>query len=348
VRSILRGFAEAQREEAPRPFYSLRAVADHFHIPLSTARHVFQALSEEGLLVRVRGSQTMLQGRSRDRSIVVRGVIGLPVSVPQFTWSVDYQSFGRCVRRELRRHGFITAIAYYTPGFDADTLAERLQQARADTVLWYLPDRVAKENAPHLKDLGIETLGIGDAANARIPCRYRIEREGAMRAIAHDWRRAGIRSARIAHVEGDPGAAADHARDACDEVGLATTIATVSGSGVDAFLSGCVARTNEAVVLLGAAGTLCLMRSPDATSRLLQRCRVGLFEGPIAAPLTHTPDAPVDLVTVDWQAFARGLREDLLDGPVCTPAEQPLVVHAEARLRVLLRNTEARPLCAAA
>jgi uncharacterized protein YccT (UPF0319 family) len=108
-----------------------------------------------------------------------------------------------------------------------------------------------------------------------------------------------------------------------------------------------MARSQEAVALLGAAGTLCLMRSPQQTQRLLDSCRVALFDGPIAAPLTQTPDSAVDLVIVDWQAVAEQLRQNLSARSLSGSGEQ-IIFRAEARLRVSLNALHTRPLQAAA
>lgn len=346
VRTIVRGFAEAHREEAPRAFYSLRTVADHFRVPLSTARQVFQSLSREGLLVQLRGSQTVLQGRSADRNLTVRGVIGVAARTSQFAWSLDYQSFALHVRRQLRRRGLISALAYYEPKADADTLVERLQQTRADTVLWYLPDRLARDTAAQLGDLGIRTIAVSDGAMPSIPCRYAIEREQAIRTIMRDWQASGVKSARIAQAEGQPTFGADRASDVCEELGVETVRATISSDGVEQFVTACIESAAQGVVLLGAAAALCHMRAPQLLQRLLVRCRVALVDGPVAAPLTERLTGPADLVLVEWQAVAKELADDLAMGAVMDGSDQ-VRFHAAAQLRSNLQNLDEKVLRAA-
>jgi DNA-binding transcriptional regulator YhcF (GntR family) len=52
-----------QRPE-PQIFYPIRDVARHFRVPPSTVARVYDHLEEEGILVSVRGSKTLLQGLS--------------------------------------------------------------------------------------------------------------------------------------------------------------------------------------------------------------------------------------------------------------------------------------------
>jgi Predicted transcriptional regulators len=59
---ILRDVAVKNQKEQPRAFYSVRDVATHFRVPISTVQRTYRHLEQEGLLTRVRGSKTLLQG----------------------------------------------------------------------------------------------------------------------------------------------------------------------------------------------------------------------------------------------------------------------------------------------
>ena len=71
-------------EEAVNPAvvlhsFSIREVAAHFHAQVSTVSRVYQRLEQEGLLSRVRGSKTVLQGLHFDRHLSVRAFVGLTI-----------------------------------------------------------------------------------------------------------------------------------------------------------------------------------------------------------------------------------------------------------------------------
>src|SRR5438874_1432841 len=112
---LLRGVSIATQTEEPRPFYPVREVAHHFRVPLSTVARIYGKLEDEGLLVPVRGSQTVLQGRSSGRRLNVQGFVGIPASVSAFVALQDYRNFCIRTRRELRSRGFAVATVFFDP-----------------------------------------------------------------------------------------------------------------------------------------------------------------------------------------------------------------------------------------
>src|SRR5437588_11087987 len=77
---ILREVALKNQQDQPRTFYSVRDVARQFKVPISTVSRAYRHLEQEGLLNRVRGSKTILQGLHFDRNLSVRAFVALPVS----------------------------------------------------------------------------------------------------------------------------------------------------------------------------------------------------------------------------------------------------------------------------
>ena len=145
---ILRGVAVKNQREQPQAFYSMREVAAHFRVQVSTVSRVYQRLEKEGLLSRVRGSKTVLQGLHFDRQLSVRAFVGLPASLPSFVTLQDYRTFLIRLRRELRLRGFAAATAYFERN-EAGTgaLSARLKTYEVDTVIWFQPPKEAKETA---------------------------------------------------------------------------------------------------------------------------------------------------------------------------------------------------------
>src|SRR5437588_12040353 len=74
---ILREVALKNQQEQPRAFYSVREVDKQFNVPVSTVSRAYRHLEEEGLLNRVRGSKTILQGLNFDRPLREHAIVGL-------------------------------------------------------------------------------------------------------------------------------------------------------------------------------------------------------------------------------------------------------------------------------
>src|SRR5262249_39086027 len=68
---LLRSFAIKNQREQSRVFYSVREVAQRFRVPVSTVAKIYRDMEHEGLLSRVRGSKTILQGLRYDRRLSV-------------------------------------------------------------------------------------------------------------------------------------------------------------------------------------------------------------------------------------------------------------------------------------
>src|SRR3977135_966656 len=82
--AILRNVAVKNQREQPLAFHAVREVAAHFRVPVSTVSRAYHVLEQEGLLSRVRGSKTVLQGLHFDRQLKVRSFVGFPASVSRF------------------------------------------------------------------------------------------------------------------------------------------------------------------------------------------------------------------------------------------------------------------------
>src|ERR1043166_3618743 len=186
---ILRGIAIANQREEPQVFYPIREVARHLRVTASTVSRIYDALEEEGILVSVRGSKTLLQGLSGGRHLSVLGFIGMSALTSSFVTLQDCRTFFIRTRRELRVRGFAVATVFYD-GSERQTgrIFSRIDKYDFDTVVWYEPDRAAKETAPQLKDRGVQVIGVSDRWFPSIRCRYEVQRESAITSILRDWR----------------------------------------------------------------------------------------------------------------------------------------------------------------
>src|SRR5436305_14388363 len=61
IAASLREIATKTRNHHLQPFYSMRLVAEHFHVPPAMIARIYHRLSSEGLLRMVWGSKTLLE-----------------------------------------------------------------------------------------------------------------------------------------------------------------------------------------------------------------------------------------------------------------------------------------------
>src|SRR5947209_17167594 len=101
LRQLLRSLAIKNQREQPRIFYSLREVASKFNVPVSTVSRVYREMEQEGLLSRVRGSKTLLNGLRNSRRLSVRGFVALPALISHFIAIQDYRTCLTCMTRQL-------------------------------------------------------------------------------------------------------------------------------------------------------------------------------------------------------------------------------------------------------
>jgi hypothetical protein len=238
-------------------------------------------------------------------------------------------------RREFRRHGLVTATVFYEDRSDAEDLAERIQQARADVVLWYLPDSLARLTAPRLRDLGIQLLGISDGGLPSFPCHYEVRRARAIRTILHDWMVSGIKSVWIARGGSRSSADEERLETILRDTPLDWRFVSSGSSSTEQFLAKLGAQKDNAIILLASAASFFLMRAPEGFNRMLCNCRVALLDGPVSMPLTPRSEASLDLVVVDWQDVAERLAADILSRKAFTKRE-PVMFEATAELKTSL------------
>jgi hypothetical protein len=337
---LLRRIAIAHRAGQTQTFYSRRTIAVHFKLPLSLVSRVFLRLEEEGLLGRIRGSRTVLHGLKPDRRLQVRGVVGLPVSIYRFAMFSDERAFILHLRRQLRKRGFMPAAVFFERheargGF----LAERLLEAKADTVLWVSPERECGSTVASLQDAGVRVLAAGDCRLSSLPCRYQINRAPAVRAILRDWhQRCAIKDILIVkEPRGHSAANEETYRAAAEEEQFSVETIQIDERSVRGALPELIARKSCGLLFTSSAAALAMMREPDALGELMEKHRVAFVEGAPSNPFAEVADARVDVITLDWKPVAERVVEALV--PHGTgDGTQPLVFEAKAHLAVRLEK----------
>lgn len=198
---ILGRLAYRAQEDQPHAFYSMREVSDSFRVPVSLVSRAYERLEDDGLLRRIRGSQTVLRGLKYDRKLTVRGFVGLPVATSKLVTMQDNRTFLMSLHRQLRLNGFAAAPLEIVR-HEADEFAERVKKYEIDTIVWFQPGCLAKQVSLRLSDLGLRVIGVSDGIKPSLFCRYELRRENAVRNIAHSWRSDGIKSVIVISTRG--------------------------------------------------------------------------------------------------------------------------------------------------
>lgn len=338
---IIRSLAIKNQRNQSRVFYSVREVAKKFRVPVSTVAKIYRDMEHDGLLSRVRGSKTILNGLQHHRRLSVRAFVGLPAVVSNFITIQDYRTFFSCIRHELWLRGFATTTVFFQPMEAADgTLCDRLRAYEVDTVVWLTPPRTAKESLLRLSDMGIRVVTISQVGTPTMPSRYYVWKESAVETLLRTWKdRNSVRN--ITVVDSN-----DYRSPVTEEIlrlvltnlGIESVTRTFKDDPSHVFLRDlCSIKTDGLVFPSSVLASMFAFRDPDGIRDLLNAQRVALIDGPIDMPFAEAPNAPVDLVTVDWQTVAGSIVNDLLTREAFD-RNSSTTFEAQARLRVPLNS----------
>lgn len=313
---ILRRVALQNQKEQPQTFYSVREVAKRYEVPISMVAKIYRQLESEGLLSRIRGSKTVLQGLHYDRRLRVRAFIGLPASLSNFVTIQDYRMFFIRMRRELRLSGFATAMLFFQPEeLQSSALSDRLRAYEIDTVLWHLPPPEAKDTFLRIRDAGIRMVSICEGAQSEIQSRYQVKRQTAVTKLLGEWKaKHSVKKIAIAESLTERSATnEDILRRVLRELDLESVSITLRGTGTATFLNALRKAKVDGIVFPSSAlaSRLCFRR-PATVTKLFRSKRVALLGGPVNMPFAELPDVEIDLVKVDWRAVAKIIVGDFI------------------------------------
>lgn len=197
IAAMLRKVAKKLRNSKPQPFYSMREAARFFGAPLGTISIVYQTLEREGIINRIRSSQTMLAGKAVLPRDSVRGVVGLPIWLHSMVLLPYTRTFAMEIEERLRRSGYVADFIFHvTKEDEADPeFAMRLLRHRLDVVVFHNPLATSRQNLLSLRERGVRVLVIQrNEARADLPAVIYLQNYlPAYRKLALRWHQAGIR-----------------------------------------------------------------------------------------------------------------------------------------------------------
>jgi DNA-binding transcriptional ArsR family regulator len=336
---LLRKIARENQREDSQTFYPLRDVARQLQVPPSAVARAYSALRKEGLLRTVRGSKTLLAGSRLGHRVAERTVVALPLSVSCFTTLHDYRAFTVHLSRELHACGFVAATIFVDDSQRAlEDLRQELEQYGFETIVWFLPPLGARETVLRLRDKGARVVGVSDGGLPGTICRYEINRHDAVvRALEHWTNRLGITDIRIARTAKRPSADEERIEQAVAEFALAYEFVSLGHAPPAEFVASLCDEGTSGIILRGAPAAVLSMQAPAAFTRMLESCRVLLVDGLPALLAPPIPQAPADVLIVDWNFVAKAIVHDLVTQSAFE-AREPTRFDAELRLHVPLRS----------
>ena len=155
VYALLRKTAVENRTGNFQRFYSMRSVANYFHVPTTTVSRIFHRLGDEKLLRIVWGSETLLEPSRYGRALNSRSIV-VPVALQRFLTLESYRDVVLEIQRDIWECGCVACFLFLE---DENTqflhFCKRWGLTRIDTIIWPLPRAGDRNTILRLRDIGI-------------------------------------------------------------------------------------------------------------------------------------------------------------------------------------------------
>jgi len=317
----LRGMANRLKKTKPQPFYSMREIAGYFGVPLRTCAIAYETLEHEGILNRIRGSQTLLAGRNTAPRKAVRAVVGIPVWLHSIVISPYTRAFYMKLEDELRNNGFVVDFIFFHGNeVEHPDFAERLVRHNLDILFWHTPHPLATQVLFFLRDHGTQLVFIQNAGSTTsMHCSIYLQ----------DWQRAYHDMAQALAAKGIQRVVVPEPDYMPSKRALKGFSATMEMSGIEVEII-----QGEPDVLLhkakqlskGNRGMIAFMdqqvadmlcsQEPVVIEKVLQLVPVAFCRGPIRIPYFERREGKVDIIGFSPSQMATKIVHDFCRSPV--------------------------------
>ncbi len=317
VQDELRAVGRSLQQDEPQPFYSMREVSDFFSLPLRSVALIYAELEKEGLLIRIRATQTKLAGKKSSAPKPVNGIIGLPLWIPAFVNSPYIRALHIHLNEQLRRHGFVADSIFFQPEEEnGPQFPAHLQRHSLDVILWINTNFRNVQLFQSLRDLRMRQVFILPAeCLQKLPGPvYLQDWLPAYRKMADAWSKCGIE--RVLIPEPLDKASATHVMRSYSAAMKSKNISIqlVPGSArnfITIAETEC-ARGHTAIAFLEWASADAICNGyPQAMEDLTKMTRVGFCRGRIRIPRFTQEGVRADVVLFDPSAIAERIVQDL-------------------------------------
>lgn len=316
VLAELRRVSRRLQRAGPESFYSMREVASFFHVPLRTVAITYEALEQEGLLIRLRGAQTKLAGKKSAAQSPVRGVVGLPLWLPSIGSSPYIRSLHMDLDERLRRHGFVADSIFFRSNDDSHPdFSSRLQTHRLDAVLWLTANFLSAQVFLTLRDRGLrQILVLPSETPLTVPATVYLQNwQPAYRTMAATWSEAGITRV-LVPLPDDPAPIARILRSFSTVMKNAGIIVSALAGSPRDFIALAQKECRDGTTALAflewhGADAVC-NGYPQIIAGLSRLTRIGFCRGRIRVPYFAQEGVRADVVLFDPVEVSRRIVED--------------------------------------
>ncbi|MBC2602546.1 hypothetical protein [Puniceicoccus vermicola] len=295
----------------------MREIAEYFSVPLRTVALVYESLDMEGMLHRIRGSQTMLTGRKHSTRKPINAIIGLPIWLQAMITSPFECNLQIELEERLRARGFVADSIFYRSREDFDPdFTERLLRHNLDLVIWQSPHPLASHVLLSLRERGIRLILLQPTENTlSLPSRtHLLDWQPAYKALAQHWKKLEIQRIVIPLPENLI------ARRAIRKFKILIADAGLEYVPTEATpedLSSALMDTQNSPSALAffdfqTADNLC-NGYPDLIEQIAAQHRLAFCRGPVRVPRLNTLRTAIDLVQLNPVELAEKIVDDLCD-----------------------------------
>jgi DNA-binding transcriptional regulator YhcF (GntR family) len=327
---LLRQAAVISRKSKGCPFYSIRAVAKHFSLPPTTVTRLYGQLKTEGILGSIWGSKTIIEPVDIDKDIRLKAVVGLPVSLTEFSLIPGHRKFFRLIQHTLWKQRFGSQLVFYENGFgESSKFADSLLEYKADVVIWLTPSSRRSNTVARLRDRGVRLITIADRMPINGESGYYISRRDALVEGLAGWKTAGIRSVIIVHEHECTRVSTQRMlHNVLTELGILPSSHKL-GLANSSELPVCN-RRNSGVIFPSAQSVLQFVHKGVADfSTLCRENRVMFLEGVVDLPEGMHLAGLFDTIEFDWRIIARRIVSDLIANRCTNGVQEQTVFKAK-------------------
>lgn len=314
LEQALRALIISHRQVNEKPFYAIREVASFFRVNYRTVARVYTHLEAEGLLRLVRGSCTMMRGKSLAPTHPVLGVVGVPVLLPSFIFGTAGRAFYSGLEKELRKRHYVADFIFYREEEESHPdLAERFREHALDLLFWMAPTASAASTILAMLDSGVSVVVVNDGKGHYEREQYRLDLKEAFSNALTDWQTQGVK-----HIElWTPASQLDeHILRTMEQVLVDDrtpySLHKLSDSAVPARLTALARKRDTGIILVSHQwyDGLCA-QFPDRMKRLFQTHRVLLTQGPLYHPGFTGRDIYADTIQLDHLPMVTRIAADI-------------------------------------
>ena len=183
IQDLLRQTALKSRRDHLQPFYSIRAVAEHFHVAPARVSRIYQRLAAQQILRTVWGSKTLLEPLKSSQDSECRS-IGIAIDLGRFVKFPDYRVSILSLQLEVWNHELNGHLLFFeTDPEELVNLCTRNHHPHMHTIVWLFPQALHSQVLLRLRDLGFRVLCLSEQATPGIPDCNRISQRSTIRAL---------------------------------------------------------------------------------------------------------------------------------------------------------------------